>query len=97
MLDDIRETKDLTEGKIVLQSNKRICMASLAAITTAIRRQVPFATDLFSKALQHLLPPVSKEDEFLNRSVSAAHMKLSAKVRNAFATLSDTKVVIHIL
>lgn len=64
-------------------------MASLAAMITAIKRQVPVVPGLSSRAAQPLPSAMPREEDVLDPTEPMAQVKTSESTRTAFDTLSD--------
>lgn len=86
---EVLETKAVTAGTITLGRNKEKHTGSLAAISTAIKRQVHVAASLSSKAVQPLPHTVHKDEVRLDTAVPEARVQPRRNNRSALAALSD--------
>lgn len=86
---EVQEAKSVTQGKLTVRRSERKDMASLAAITKAIKRQVLVAAGASSKAVQPLPPTAQMEEDALDTSIPAPHVGLSENARTEFATNSN--------
>lgn len=84
---EVQETKAVKGRTITFVMSKRKHTASLAALTTAFKCQIPVEVGCSSEAFHSLLPTVPKEEDILGTAVASAQMELSKTARSAFARL----------